>query len=56
MSRDPGHKYGAPPRLVFEDEGDGQAAQLTPIITNTGSLEKVIVVNGGVGYSKETRD
>ena len=30
-------------------------AQLTPIITNTGFLEKVIVVNGGVGYSKKTR-
>ncbi len=50
-----GHKYGAPPKLVFEDEGEGEAAQLTPIITNTGFLEKVIVVNGGVGYSKKTR-
>ena len=50
-----GQKYGAPPRLKLYDEGEGQAAQLTPIISNTGILEKVIVINGGVGFSKETK-
>ena len=50
----PGHKYGLHRNLSLRMRVK-VSAQLTPIITNTGFLEKVIVVNGGVGYSKKTR-
>ena len=46
-----GSGYNSPPNLVIN--GKGKYAQLVPIIEN-GEIVKVIVKNGGVGYTSGT--